>query len=432
MKVAYIRPRMGDQKNREAMEPLGIAALHANSLPEFDYEFYDEMLEDIPNSLDADLIAIGFQTFSAARAYRIADHYRQKGQKVILGGPHPTLLPREAIQHADAIATGAGEFIWPRILHDFYKNSYKPVYTGGVDFGNNGYDRSIYKKYKYLPVHPVEFQRGCNWNCDFCSVPHIQPGEPICREAEHIVSEIKTLRRKNILFVDDNLLSSQAKLKNLLRAIKPLNIKWGCQISINIARSPELIEEMARCGCVVALIGFESIAEKNLSLMNKRSNQFSGSDYRAFVKKLQDAGIFVFGSFIFGYDQDNRDTLEQTLDFALSSKMFLANFNTLTPMPGTKLYERLKKEGRLIHPDWWLHSHIHYGDVMFHPIKMEADELKAECIRVRKSFYSTTSLLKRFPLQSLQKVELFKILLYISSNLVTGKSIYDKMKEITP
>jgi len=209
-----------------------------------------------------------------------------------------------------------------------------------------------------------------------------------------VVAEIKALNRRNIIFIDSNLFISIPKAQELFRALIPLNIHWGGQVSIDIAKNTQLMDLMARSGCFAIAIGFESLNEDNLRLMKKEWNLKHG-DYDTAIRQFHDRGIIIYASYVFGYDHDTVDTFDITAEFAIRSKFALANLVPLTPTPSSRLYDRLVDENRLIFERWWLDPDYRYGQATFHPLRMTADELTEGCLRARRMFYGYGSILKR-------------------------------------
>lgn len=402
MKIVLLRPNMGDYRSTDAMPPLAMAILAARAAGH-EVSFYDDRVEEIPTALDADLIAISVETFTARRSYQLADHYRKLGITVVLGGYHPTLLPDEAVQHADSIMIGDAEGIWEQLLADSEQGQLKPRYYADHEQPLNDYrlDRTIFTGKKYAPIELIQYTRGCRFRCDFCSIHQFYPSKVRSRPIEQLHQELLTLRpNKFFIFVDDNLFANKASLESLLTMLKPLNKRWGCQISIDVARDEYLLDQLAEAGCRFVLIGFESLNPQNLKQMGKPWNKVAG-DYSQVVKALHQRGINIYGTFVFGYDEDTPDTIKQSLDFAMSNKLEIANFNPLTPTPGSGLYHRLLKEGRLISPTWWLDPDYRYGAPIFQPKKIEAETLNELCFEAKKTFYSYSSMANR--LVSFQK-----------------------------
>ena len=247
-------------------------------------------------------------------------------------------------------------------------------------------------------------------------------------QLEGMVEEIKKMDRKKLFFfVDDNLFSSKEDLYILLNAIEPLKIRWSCQISIDVAKDEALLDSLAQSGCIFALIGFESLSEENLKQMGKPWNRVAG-EYTDIVKKFHKRGMAVYGTFVFGYDNDTVKIIDKSLEFALNAKLEIANFNPLTPTPGSALYERLKKEGRLIYETWWIDENYKYGDPIFKPTKMSPEDFSQKCFEVKKDFYSWKSIVSRV-LFSKNKFSLFRVAMVTLANVVSRKEVLEKQNK---
>jgi radical SAM superfamily enzyme YgiQ (UPF0313 family) len=271
----------------------------------------------------------------------------------------------------------------------------------------------------------VQFGRGCRYACDFCSIhafygPHVRQ-----RPVNEVVAEIESLDRKFVLLVDDNLFSDVAQAEALFHALIPLNIRWACQISIDIASNTRLLDLMARSGCLIVLIGFESLDERNLAQMKKKWN-LKHDDYATAIQKFRERGIMICGTFVFGYDQDTADSFNHTLEFALRSKLCLAHFNPLTPTPGAKLYAKLEAENRLIYDHWWLDPNFRYGQATFHPRGMTADELTEGCFHARCEFNRYSAIFKRSCDLKANCHSPLHLYAFLASNLVSRKEIHRK------
>ncbi len=431
MKVTFIRPNMMQGRSSDAMPPLCFAALSAHSPADVEIEFYDECLEEIPRELDTDLAALSVHTFSARRAYRLADQYRAAGIPVVLGGYHPTFMPEEALEHADAVVAGPAEGLWEKLLRDAGCSRMGGVYRSDhpPDPTTLRYDMRIFQGKKYASLLPVEFTRGCRYGCEFCSVSAFNRDTYTTRPHEALLEDIRRARPKRVIFVDDNIFADRREARKLFEALIPINIKWACQISIDIARNPEMLALMARSGCVLFMMGFESLRKENLKQMKKGSH-VSAREYDQAIESIKAHGIMIYGSFVFGYDYDTPDVFEQTLEFALKHKLVIANFNTLNPMPGTRLYDRLKAEGRLLEERWWLHEKYRYGEVMFEPRGMTPRQLKEGCIRVRFEFSKPLGILRRALDRKANARTLGNLSLFLLGNVVTRREYRKKMRQI--
>jgi radical SAM superfamily enzyme YgiQ (UPF0313 family) len=393
VKLTLVRPNLGPFRSSDAMPPLAMGLLAARA-PGWDVAFFDEKAEALPADDQPDLAALSVETFTARRAYAVADAYRARGVPVVMGGYHPTFLPDEALEHADAVVIGDAEGAWERLLADFRAGRLARRYQGDHEAPLTDYrlERSIYRGKRYAPIELVQFGRGCRFSCDFCSIHSFYGTSLRVRPLDGLVAEIEGLPRGRLLFfVDDNLFGRRTDLLALLDALVPLRRRWTCQISIDVARDEDLLDRMKAAGCSYVIIGFESLNPANLAQMGKGWNRASGS-YESVVRALHARGIGIYGTFVFGYDADTRDTMARTLDFALESRLELANFNPLTPTPASALYDRLLAEGRLLSPKWWLDPGYRYGDAIFEPRGMRAEELAAGVFDARRRFYSWRSI----------------------------------------
>jgi len=426
-RITLLRPNMGNYRSTDGLPPMSMSILAARTPDDIEVVFYDDKIEVIPGDDKPDLVAITVETFTARRAYELAAQYRERGVTVVMGGYHPTFLPDEALLHADAIVTGDAEGVWEQLLHDFRHDCLEKIYCGGNSTPMTDFrvDKSIFEGKKYMPVEPVQYTRGCRFACDFCSIRAFYKDSLRARPMPSLIEELQTLnRRKLIFFVDDNLFSTRAELDALLTDIRPLGLRWSCQISIDVAKDDVLLDKMAEAGCVFVLIGFESLSRDNLKQMGKRWNNVAG-DYKQVVKRLHERKIAVYGTFVFGYDFDTVDTIRQSLDFALESKLEIANFNPLTPTPCTPLYDRLKQEGRLISPQWWLDPEYRYGDPIFKPKLMDADIFAEKCFEAKKEFYSWGSIGRRV-LGSEAGIQLFRTGIVGIANIISRREIMRK------
>ncbi|HZS07037.1 MAG TPA: radical SAM protein [Blastocatellia bacterium] len=428
MKITFIRPSITGTRSHDAMEPLVFAILAGLTPPEIETAFFDERLEEIPADHETDLVALTVETYTARRAYQIASGFRRRGIPVVMGGYHPSFLPQESLQYADAVVVGDAEDLWERVVRDFEAGRWQPIYRSpqlpplaGVKF-----DRRIFKGKRYTLAAPVQYGRGCKYACDFCSIHAFYGSNLRQRPVSEVVAEIAALDHRFILLVDDNLFVDLARAEELFRALIPLRIRWGCQVSIDVAQDARLLRLMQQSGCIAALVGFESLNENNLELMKKKWNLRYGS-YPTAIRRFQEHGIMIYGSFVFGYDYDTPDTFERTVEFAVDSKLFLVNFSALTPTPGSRLYERLRDERRLIYDGWWLDPNYRYGEATYHPKLMSADELTEGCIRARRQFYGAASIARRAFEPRTNCRSLSRLAVYALANLISKRELSHKL-----
>lgn len=401
MKITFVIPGVGKKDNEPyvnswKMEPLTIAVLAGLTPDDVEIEFFDDRLEVIPYDRPTDLAAINVETYTAKRAYQIASLFRQRGVPVIMGGYHPTLMRNEVIEYADAVLIGEAEGVWSTIVEDAKQKKLKKFYQSDRRPAMNDIKprREIFKDKKYLPLTLVETARGCRFSCNFCSIFHFFKSTYNCRPTSDIIAEIERLGKSRIFLVDDNISVDLKRAKELFKALIPLKIQWISQASLDISEDDELLMLMKKSGCLGLLIGFESLNKNNLSQMQKSWNA-PDIRFNSVLQKIREVGIAVYGTFIFGYDCDDKDSFKKTLEFTLKQKLFLAAFNHLVPFPGTSLYDTFEKEGRLLYKKWWLDSAYNFGDVAFRPKLLSPEQLSLECLKARRTFYRFSSIMKR-------------------------------------
>lgn len=379
---------------------LAIPTLTSLTPDEHNVIVIDENIEDIDYSIQVDLVGISVRTMFATRAYQISGMFRKKGIKTVLGGIHPSMCPDEAALHCNAVVVGEAEHIWGTLLDDAQNGQLKPLYKAEMfaDLKKSPIpDRSNLSRNMYLS-DILQTTKGCPFHCEFCSV-HAFDGQKIrTKTVEQVVSEINDIKqssdtfkkKKAIFFADDNLLSKKSFAIRLIDALEPLNINWMCQASINISQEDDLLQNMSDSGCGAIFIGFESISEKNLSSMDKAINR--GFDYRKAIDKIQSYGILVHSSFIVGYEHDTPDSFDELIHFIEENNLLIPLINVLTPFPGTKLFQRLEKEARIITKDWQLYDTKH---VVFQPEQLTIEQLSEGYKKVLQSVYSFDSILRK-------------------------------------
>jgi radical SAM superfamily enzyme YgiQ (UPF0313 family) len=401
MRVTLVYPSVGRKENTPyvrawQMEPLSMALLASLMPADVEVSFYDDRLESIPFDEPTDLVAISVETFTALRAYKIARQFRARGVPVVLGGYHVTLLPDEAQAEADAIVVGDADVVWQQVLDDARRRDLQPRYHGHGRKTLSGVQprREVFADKKYQAITLVEFARGCNFRCDFCSITAFHRASQSHRPAKEVAAEMEATGSRRFFIVDDNIVSQPAQARELCRALIPLGVSWVGQASIHIASDSELLDLMVQSGCRGVLIGMESLDPTNLRDMGKEWN-LAGGSYTESLQRFRDHGLAVYGTFVFGYDQDDPAVIRRSVEFAREQKLFLAAFNHLVPFPGTPLYRRLQEQGRLLKPRWWLDPASRVGEVTFQPQRMEPAELEEACLDARRRFYSWGSIWQR-------------------------------------
>lgn len=427
MKITFVRPNMTGARSSDAMEPLVFGILAARTPPDVETVLYDERLEPIPFDEPTDLVALTVETYTARHAYQVATRFRRRGVPVVVGGYHPTFLPDEALHYADAVVVGDAEGLWEGVVEDTRRGRLRRLYraAGQPALDGPSPDRRLYGGKRYAPISLVQYGRGCRYACDFCSIHAFYGTNLRQRPVRDVVAEIEALNARHVFLVDDNIFIDVPRAEELFRALVPLRVRWSCQVSIDVAANGPLLKLMERSGCLTAVVGFESLDERNLTQMRKRWNLRHG-DYATSVRRLQDHGVMIYGTFVFGYDHDTPAVFDRSLEFALDSKFYLANFNPLTPMPGAALYDRLRAEGRLIHPRWWLAPDYRYGQATFRPRGMTPDQLTAGCYRARSEFNRYSSIARRAFEFRTNFRDPYRLGVFLASNLISRREIHRK------
>jgi len=396
MKITFIRPSMTGKQSSDALKPAVFAILYSLTPKDVDAVFYDECVEKLPDNIDGDAVVFSVETLAARRVYALARKYKQgnPGLKVIMGGFHPTAVPDEAHKYADCVVTGDAEPVWGELIADLRNGSLKPLYESknGVMLPFHSTDHSIFKGKKYAKIGVVQWKRGCVYNCNFCSIRAFYKSCVAERDVSDVISEIAETKEKIIFIADDNLLHDREKLKLFLIELIPLKKKWGCQISINVAKDHEILGLMKKSGCIMAIVGFESLSDGALSEIGKQQRF---ADYDKAVRTMHSYGIMFYATFIFGYPGDTVDSFERVYRFVLKHKLAIVNFNPLLVIPGTTIYEELNKQGKLTDPQWWLSESYNYGDATHYPENMTPEQLAKGCKKLRYTFYSIRSILWR-------------------------------------
>jgi radical SAM superfamily enzyme YgiQ (UPF0313 family) len=404
MKIALISPKGPLYRHRGGIfrkslryQPLTLTTLAALVPPELnaEIEVYDEGIQDVPETLNADLIGMTVITGTSKRAYELAAHFRAQGKVVVLGGPHVTLVPHESAMHADAIVVGYAEDAWPELLRDFASGTLKGEYRQAQDFSLDRPDmpfarRDLFSGRQFLTQAVFEATRSCGHDCEFCIAPSAWGRKQLQKPVSWVIEDIRRVGQRRILFIDLNLVADLEYARSLFSALIPLKVRWFGLSTVLIAHDRELMELMARSGCRGLLLGLESITAGSLGDANKRFN--SSVDYEQLITDLHDLGIAVQGCFVFGMDHDSLDVFEATAEFAIRTAIDLPRFAVLTPFPGTPLHQRLADEGRIFTRDWELYDGQH---VVFQPRNMSPQQLAAGHERAWKSVYRYSAIARR-------------------------------------
>jgi len=432
-KLLFIEPypedhiyRMNPKERKNLWFPkLSLPTLASRTPAHWHVRILDESVDPVDYEAKVDLVGISAMTCYAPRAYEIAREFRARGVKVVLGGVHPSFMPDEAIQNADAVVIGEADEIWPRVLEDFEADRLEKFYKmeDFPDMGNYPHPRlELLKHDEYMTGQCIMTTRGCHFDCEFCSVSPFNGKTTRRRPVEKVYEEIqrvKEWRRSQIMekmvqgplssrlkttvrvltgiedgtifaFVDDLHNSNRTYCKELWAALKDLNIKWGAQCTLFLGDEPEMVKMAAESGCVSMFVGLESISEESIDETNKPFNRVA--QYEAQIKCFHDHGIMLNPGVIFGFDNDDESVFERTVEFLIRNNMELAYFNVLTPLPGTALFERMKAEGRITSFEWEKYDGKH---VVFKPKRMSPEALLDGFFWANHAFFSHTSILRR-------------------------------------
>ena len=418
--------RMTASERRSIWFPkLSLPVIAAYTPPTWDVKLVDEAVQTIDFDEPCDMVGISVMTCYAPRAYELATEFRKRGKTVVLGGVHPTYCPEEALQYCDTIVCGEAEDLWPQAMADFEAGQMKRIYRMEHFPALDNYRApkiQLLSPDSYMTRHCTFTTRGCHFDCEFCSVspfngkttrrrPVPEVIEEITRVKEWIRAEVVERMTKGSLwealtiaskiwvgleegsivaFVDDLHNSHRAYCRELWQALKALNIKWGCQSTLFLGDDPEMVKLAADSGCISVFVGMESISDHSLVETNKGFNQVRKFEDQ--IKMFHDHGIMVNPGMVFGFDNDDESVFESTLNFLVRNRVELAYFNVLTPLPGTALYERYTREGRIFDRDWAKYDGKH---VVFHPKRMTPEQLQEGFFWANHQFYSLGSIWHR-------------------------------------
>lgn len=374
--------------------PLGLATLAAYFDDSWEVDVVDQHVENINFNDNPDLVIIQVYITNAYRAYDIAKKYKEKGSYIALGGLHVTSLPDEAKHYANTIFIGPGEQTFPEFLVDFKNRNPKTTYISGKNrtiVGQPKIRRDLIKRNKYLVPNSLVFSRGCPHHCDFCYKDSFFKGGKsfYTQKIDEILDEINRLPGKHLYFLDDHLFANPKLMRNLFNEMIGLNRVFQGAVTIESINNSDLIELAAEAGLRSVFIGFETFSNENLVSANKGHNL--KQDYKKAVNKLHSLGIMINGSFVFGLDHDDKDVFKRTVDWGVSNSITTSTYHILTPYPGTKLYNDLLQDNRIISSNWDLYDTRH---VVYKPKKMSKLEIERGYRWAYKEFYTWENIFK--------------------------------------
>ena len=400
MKVKMILPALkeaevpfGRPVKYSLFPPLGLATLAAYLSSDDEIDLQDQHVERLDLNDEPDLVVIQVYITNAYRAYNIADHYRKKNCYVILGGLHVTSLPEEAALHADSIFIGPGEDTFSEFLKDFRNKSPKKRYVSTIRTLKNSppVRRDLIKRERYLVPNSLVVTRGCPHHCDFCYKDAFFNGGNFfyTQAIDAALSEIDQLPGKHLYFLDDHLLGNEKFAIELFDGMRGMNRVFQSAATVESILKGNLIEKAAKAGLRSLFVGFETFSPENLRQSNKKQNLIK--DYSEAVERLHSLGIMINGSFVFGLDNDDKNVFHRTVEWGVKHAITTATFHILTPYPGTRLFQNMEQENRILTKNWDLYD---TRTVVYHTKNMSAQELKVGYEQAYKDFYSWRNILE--------------------------------------
>ncbi|MFZ5351494.1 MAG: B12-binding domain-containing radical SAM protein [Bacillota bacterium] len=354
---------------------------------------------DVPFHESYDIVALTGMTQQIYRAYEIAKAFKQKGSYIVIGGIHATVMTDEAAMYADTVIVGEAENTWIEFLNDFEKGTAKCMYSSNnyADITKSPtpcyslLDSKLYRSYS------IQTTRGCPRTCNYCTLPIMYGSSYRHKTVEQIVTEIKEIMKVSkdpfIFFADDNMFIQKEHSKVLLKEIAKLGIIWGTQTDISVAEDEELLSLLYAAGCHWLFIGFENVSKGGLDFLDDNRWKSRQLDtYERSIDKIHSSGINIWGSFMFGGDNDSITVFEDTLNFTLRNGIYSGSFTILTPLPGTQLFNQMSDAGRIIDRDW---SRYTFWDVVYKPLNMTPEELAKGVAWVYDRFYSVENVADR-------------------------------------
>ena len=371
MNIGLINPAWGDRRRGinatalyRSIPPQGLLQLASLTPQDHEVSITDENWSAVDFTYPYDLVGVTGTTVQIPRAYAIADEFRRRGVTVLMGGPHVSFLPREALAHADSIVRWEADEIWEHVLDDArtgrLEKVYHPKFPQSLDFATHRQvSRSFYiETPSWIPLHikaaAIQAQRGCPHNCEFCSVTKFNGRKVRQKSVGYLVEEIRRAKNEGIrflLFMDDNIVADKEYAKALFRALIPLKVEWLSQTDIGIA-DDDILDLAVESGMKLALIGFESLDAETLGTSISMAKKSWRAKYESGLSKLRSRGVMVHGGFILGLDGHTHDQAMETVEWAINNKLTVSHFTLSTPLPGTRLFRRLDKAGKIDTYDW--------------------------------------------------------------------------------
>ncbi len=385
--------------NRALYSPLAGLLAVAASIPRDQYEVVltDENIESIDFDMKADLVGISAMTSYVNRGYEIADQFRAKGVPVVMGGVHPSFMPKEALKHCDAVVIGEVELVIDKLLDDLEQGAMRGTYRSETLHPMVGMQMPRYdllKRNRYVNSTFIQTSRGCHQGCTFCAEPLMNGLKFRYRPVDEVVREMENCGSRTISINDADFFGTPDRPKEVMRALKGRGFQWQAGVTSKLAQDDRMLELAAESGCTLLSIGFESISRSTLKSVHKHVNR--PENFAALVEKVHSYGIMVFGLFMFGFDGDDPSVFDETVQFNRDADYDACAYSVLTPYPGTLTWYELKKANRIVSYDWEKYDQSH---VVFRPAQMSGETLRIGQARAYETFYSLPSIANRFPVR---------------------------------
>ena len=396
---------------------LSLPVLASLTPPGHEVVTVEEDYEPVPFEEQWDVVGISAMTAVAQRGYEMADHFRKRGAKIVIGGIHASVMPYEAARHADAVVVGEAEGIWDKVLHDAEHDQLQQYYNNvQPDISKSPLPRREKRRRLrgLMPdIVPIMASRGCPHDCEFCCVHRVYGRKQRHISVEQVIRDIRQNHMRHVVFLDDNIGGNRSYAMELFKALRPLRIRWTGQASVRFMLDDELFKAALASGLEGLFVGIESIEPAARKKMRKSLSSIK--PYEEAIRRCREGGVIFHGSLIFGLDEQTPKVFEHTLEFLMRNNVPSITPNILTPYPGTGLFDRLRKAGRILHTNWRFYDH---HTVCYQPLDMSPEELSEKYVAFGANFFSWASIMRRSAAQLRVSP-----LVYLGMNRILHKSI---------
>ncbi|MEI6846724.1 MAG: radical SAM protein [Chlorobiaceae bacterium] len=421
-----------------AIPPLSLIILSSQKITGVRQTICDLRFEALPLDRHWDLAGISVQTGAVKPAFDLARLLRSKGIKVVLGGPYVTIFPEQCREHADVLVIGEADDIWTKVQEDLLCGTLKREYRVET-FPDLSVERFLSKSAldirSYFTTNVVQTTRGCPYSCDFCNV-HVMNGHRLRhRSISTVMKEVETFLKEDkriFFFLDDTINADELYAEKLFTELIPLGINWVGQATTALGEKPRLLETFARSGCGALLVGIESIGDGS----NHAHKKFHNPAIRqvSCIKNIRNAGICVYGSFIYGLDEDTLEMPERIEAFIEETGIDVPGINLLRPIPGTGVFDRLADEGRLLHSkDNHDAFRFSWGqEMLYKPQRISLDMFIPSYTALTKRVFTVQNAVKRaMRAPKLRSAVLMFNLLYVHMYSLSRKDLYRQLRELS-